>query len=93
MRESIQAHNDYAENVLPKLKRAYLKKCQDVEVIVPSVFPPTWPSAHCRPTSRTTNRSPSQLHLMQSLISVRPTPRVNITVIPQRGQSSPRHSL
>lgn len=32
MRESIQAHNDYAENVLPKLKRAYLKKCQDVEV-------------------------------------------------------------
>jgi len=32
MKESIQAHNDYAENVLPKLKRAYLKKCQDVEV-------------------------------------------------------------
>ncbi|KAF9650726.1 hypothetical protein BDM02DRAFT_3164672 [Thelephora ganbajun] len=31
MKESIQAHNDYAENVLPKLKRAYLKKCQDVE--------------------------------------------------------------
>jgi len=32
MKDSIQAHNDYAENVLPKLKRAYLKKCQDVEV-------------------------------------------------------------
>ena len=32
MKESIQAHTDYAENVLPKLKRAYLKKCQDVEV-------------------------------------------------------------
>ena len=32
MKDSIQAHNDYADNVLPKLKRAYLKKCQDVEV-------------------------------------------------------------
>lgn len=38
MRESVQAHNDYAENVLPKLKRAYLKKCQDVEVKISRVF-------------------------------------------------------
>lgn len=38
MKESIQAHNDYAENVLPKLKRAYLKKCQDVEVRTSHVF-------------------------------------------------------
>lgn len=32
MKLSIQTHADYAENVLPKLKRAYIKKCQDVEV-------------------------------------------------------------
>ncbi|KAF9786030.1 RhoGAP-domain-containing protein [Thelephora terrestris] len=31
MKLSIQTHNDYTENVLPKLKRAYIKKCQDVE--------------------------------------------------------------
>ena len=31
MKESIHAHSDYTENVLPKLKHAYLKKCQDVE--------------------------------------------------------------
>ena len=38
MKDSIQAHNDYAENVLPKLKRAYLKKCQDVEVRAPRIL-------------------------------------------------------
>lgn len=31
MKESIQTHTDYADNILPKLKRAYIKKCQDVE--------------------------------------------------------------
>ncbi|KAI0063187.1 RhoGAP-domain-containing protein [Artomyces pyxidatus] len=31
LKDSAAAHADYAENVLPKLKRAYLKKCQDVE--------------------------------------------------------------
>ena len=31
MKESIQSHNDYAVNVLLKLKRAYFKKCQDAE--------------------------------------------------------------
>ena len=41
MKDSIQAHNDYAENVLPKLKRAYLKKCQDVEVRAPHILPCT----------------------------------------------------
>lgn len=32
MKDSVQAHTDYAENVLPKLKRSYIRKCQDVEV-------------------------------------------------------------
>ena len=26
------AHADYADNVLPRLKRAYIKKCQETEV-------------------------------------------------------------
>ncbi len=32
VKEAINAHTDYAENVLPRLKRTYLKKCQEVEV-------------------------------------------------------------
>lgn len=32
LKEAIGAHSDYAENVFPKLKRAYMKKSQDVEV-------------------------------------------------------------
>jgi hypothetical protein len=31
LRASSQAYTDYAENTLPKLKRTYLRKCQDVE--------------------------------------------------------------
>ncbi|KAF8557363.1 RhoGAP-domain-containing protein [Imleria badia] len=31
LKESISAYSDYAENTLPKLKRSYLKKCQEVE--------------------------------------------------------------
>jgi len=31
LRESSIAYNEYAENTLPKLKRTYLRKCQDVE--------------------------------------------------------------
>jgi hypothetical protein len=26
------AYNEYADNVLPKMKRAYFRKCQEVEV-------------------------------------------------------------
>jgi hypothetical protein len=32
LKESGVAYTDYAENTLPKLKRTYLKKCQEVEV-------------------------------------------------------------
>ncbi|EIN13461.1 RhoGAP-domain-containing protein [Punctularia strigosozonata HHB-11173 SS5] len=31
LKDSLTAYTDYAENTLPKLKRVYLKKCQDVE--------------------------------------------------------------
>ncbi|KAL4069347.1 hypothetical protein J3A83DRAFT_4537308 [Scleroderma citrinum] len=31
IKESSNAYTDYAENVLPKLKRTYLRKCQEVE--------------------------------------------------------------
>ncbi|KAF8139875.1 hypothetical protein EV363DRAFT_1498278 [Boletus edulis] len=31
LKDSISTYSDYAENALPKLKRAYLKKCQEVE--------------------------------------------------------------
>jgi hypothetical protein len=32
IKESIAAYSDFAESQLPKLKRAYLRKCQEVEV-------------------------------------------------------------
>ena len=32
VRDAISAHNEYAENTLPRLKRNYLKKCQEAEV-------------------------------------------------------------
>ena len=40
LKDAVNAHSDYAENVYPKLKRSYLKKAQEVEVgIPPSPFP------------------------------------------------------
>jgi len=32
LKESTSAHTEFAENTLPKFKRAYLKKCQEFEV-------------------------------------------------------------
>lgn len=32
LRESTIAHQEYLDNVLPRIKRAYLKKCQEVDV-------------------------------------------------------------
>lgn len=32
LKESSIAYNEYADNALPKLKRNYMRKCQDVEV-------------------------------------------------------------
>lgn len=32
IKSSTAAHTDFAENTLPKYKRAYLKKCQEFEV-------------------------------------------------------------
>ena len=37
LKESTLAHQDYVENTLPRLKRHYLKKCQEVEVRLCSV--------------------------------------------------------
>jgi hypothetical protein len=34
LKGSASAHADFAENTLPKLKRAYIKKCQDFEVTI-----------------------------------------------------------
>jgi hypothetical protein len=37
LKNSASAHTEYAENTLPKLKRAYIKKCQEFEV---TIIPP-----------------------------------------------------
>ena len=43
VKDAITAHSEYAENTLPRLKRNYLKKCQEVEVR----SPPHAHSARC----------------------------------------------
>jgi hypothetical protein len=32
IKESALAHTDFAENQLPKLRRAYARKCQEIDV-------------------------------------------------------------
>ncbi|KAJ3556479.1 hypothetical protein NM688_g2008 [Phlebia brevispora] len=47
LKEAVAAHNDYAENVYPKLQRSYLRKAQDAEEskVTVTVPPPLSPSA------------------------------------------------
>jgi hypothetical protein len=40
LKASTIAHTDFAENTLPKVKRAYLKKCQEFEVKMMLYFAP-----------------------------------------------------
>lgn len=39
IKSSTVAHTDFAENTLPKYKRAYLKKCQEFEVKTTLYYP------------------------------------------------------
>ena len=32
LKDAVTAHTEYSENVLPRLKRNYLRKCQEAEV-------------------------------------------------------------
>ena len=92
MKESVQIHTDYAENVLPKVKRAYIKKCQDVEVRTSRPSALLWPSVDGNITRRITNQSRSRPPRTQNLTSVTPILKANITVT-LHDQWSPRHSL
>ncbi|KAH0838640.1 hypothetical protein J3R83DRAFT_6965 [Lanmaoa asiatica] len=61
LKESHSAYSDYAENTLPKLKRSYLKKCQEVEdyklaASAPSQ-PPSTPYGETGGTSMPNSRS------------------------------------
>jgi hypothetical protein len=40
LKESTLAHTEFAENSLPKFKRAYLKKCQEFEVNIMLYYAP-----------------------------------------------------
>lgn len=42
LKDAITAHAEYADNVLPRLKRAYLKKCQEAEVRTPVGLVAAW---------------------------------------------------
>lgn len=43
IKESTSAHTEFAENTLPKYKRAYLKKCQEFEVNITLYNAVRWP--------------------------------------------------
>jgi hypothetical protein len=60
IKDSGVAYGDYAENMLPKLKRSYLKKCQDVEVrlTLDFVFHISLTRVHPGLQSRTTFSNP-----------------------------------
>ncbi|KII93467.1 hypothetical protein PLICRDRAFT_121785 [Plicaturopsis crispa FD-325 SS-3] len=57
LKESSVTYNDFAENQLPKLKRTYLKKCQDVEEHKAAAHAapasPTHPEFHNTPLTNT----------------------------------------
>ncbi|EJD04273.1 uncharacterized protein FOMMEDRAFT_146262 [Fomitiporia mediterranea MF3/22] len=63
LKESAAAHQDYAENVLPRLKRTYFKKCQEVEdnklnALSPTNTGTTEASVALSPTRSNPNTSP-----------------------------------
>ncbi|KAH9836530.1 RhoGAP-domain-containing protein, partial [Rhodofomes roseus] len=41
LKDAVTAHTDYSENVLPRLKRNYLRKCQEAELNTQSPLSPT----------------------------------------------------
>ncbi|KAG8220143.1 hypothetical protein J3R82DRAFT_1169 [Butyriboletus roseoflavus] len=63
LKESTAAYSDYAENTLPKLKRTYVKKCQEVEdyklaaTPTPSQAPSSAPYGETGGTSMPNSRS------------------------------------
>ncbi|KAH9982156.1 hypothetical protein BGW80DRAFT_1261857 [Lactifluus volemus] len=70
LKGSAAAHADYAENTLPKLKRAYLKKCQEFEdhrlAVVPSNANQVQsiPESSAMPNSRPNPNPPPKSHIV-----------------------------
>ncbi|GBE78437.1 RhoGAP-domain-containing protein [Sparassis crispa] len=67
LKDAVNAHTDYAESTLPRLKRTYLKKCQEVEdfknaaAAVPPVSPTFAPEHHNAPAIlKPTTSAPSK---------------------------------
>ena len=59
LKESSNAYNDYAEGTLPKLKRTYLRKCQDVEDHKAAAAAP---NAHHAPKADVAPQFPAEQH-------------------------------
>lgn len=75
IKDSAQAHVDYAEKELPRLKAKYLRKIQDVEeykaseknYILPSGFAPIPQAFSPPPPAASTSTSPTSTHLETNL--------------------------
>ncbi|KZW02078.1 RhoGAP-domain-containing protein [Exidia glandulosa HHB12029] len=78
LKESITAHADFAENTLPRLKRAYLKRCQEADEhrSASNRESPTSPVLDSNPVQRAQSvTSPSPTRLGSRPASTQITPR------------------
>ncbi|TCD68833.1 hypothetical protein EIP91_009700 [Steccherinum ochraceum] len=98
LKDAITAHADYSENVYPKLKRAYLKKSQDVEDLKTAAaqLPPLSPSAtmenHHPFSNVKTNNPPPSRPIVTAPQPLRPLERRASGTIPVTRNRSPSSS-
>ncbi|KAI5124481.1 hypothetical protein M0805_008363 [Coniferiporia weirii] len=93
IKDSTNAHQDYAENVLPRLKRAYFKKCQEVEDNKASAFPPSMPAGMDAPVILAPTRSnPNTSPVVTNPQPLRPLARRASGHHPQSRNRSPSAS-
>ncbi|KAH9945601.1 RhoGAP-domain-containing protein [Amylocystis lapponica] len=100
VKDAVVAHAEYAENTLPRLKRTYLKKCQEAEeyksaqTAVPAPLSPTVPNDYSvvapRPSApRTSQHNPTR-PVVTSPQPLRPLDRrPSTSATPARARSPP----
>ncbi|KAH8120524.1 hypothetical protein DFH11DRAFT_1560466 [Phellopilus nigrolimitatus] len=93
IKESINAHQDYAENVLPRLKRFYLRKAQEVEDNKANALSPAVPFGADTPVTLAPTRSnPNTSPVVTNPQPLRPLTRRASGHHPQSRNRSPSTS-
>ncbi|THH11784.1 hypothetical protein EW145_g435 [Phellinidium pouzarii] len=93
IKDSTLAHQDYAENALPRLKRTYFKRCQEVEDNKANAFAPSDPSGADTPVVLAPTRSnPNTSPVVTNPQPLRPLARRASGHHPQSRNRSPSAS-